>query len=125
MSGIVTIEDLLEELVGEMFSEQAEQVPQLIRRQPDGSVIVSGGAPIREVNRELDIELPDEGNWTTVAGLWLALAGHIPSQGETIELPNGLVLGEVVECLAATGFAPYASAATAREPEPSRRRRRK
>ncbi|MBI5509124.1 MAG: hypothetical protein HY903_10255 [Deltaproteobacteria bacterium] len=96
MSGIVTIEDLLEELVGEMFSEHAEQVPQLVRRQPDGSAIVSGVAPIREVNRELDIELPDEGDWTTVAGLCLALAGHIPSQGETIKLPNGLVL-EVVD----------------------------
>lgn len=96
MSGIVTIEDLLEELVGEMFSEHAEQVPQLVRRQPDGSAIVSGVAPIREVNRELDIELPDGGDWTTVAGLCLALAGHIPSQGETIKLPNGLVL-EVVD----------------------------
>ena len=96
MSGIVTIEDLLEELVGEMFSEHAEQVPQLVRRQPDGSAIVSGVAPIREVNRELDIELADEGDWTTVAGLCLALAGHIPSQGETIKLPNGLLL-EVVD----------------------------
>jgi putative hemolysin len=96
MSGIVTIEDLLEELVGEMFSEHVETVPQLIRRQPDGSAIVAGVAPIREVNRELGIGLPEEGAWTTVAGLCLAAAGHIPSQGEIIKLPNGLVL-EVVD----------------------------
>lgn len=96
MSGIVTIEDLLEELVGEMFNEHAEHVPQLVRRQPDGSAIVSGVAPIREVNRELDLALPDEGDWTTVAGLCLALAGRIPNQGETIKLPNGIVL-EVID----------------------------
>lgn len=96
MSGIVTIEDLLEELVGEMFSEHAEQGPQSIRREPDGSAVIAGTAPIREVNRELGIELPEEGDWTTVAGLCLAVAGRIPSQGETIQLPNGIVL-EIVD----------------------------
>lgn len=95
-SGIVTIEDLLEELVGEMFNEHAEQGPQLVRREPDGSVLIAGMAPLRDVNRALGIELPEEGDWTTVAGLCLAFSGRIPSEGEAITLPNGLVL-EVVD----------------------------
>jgi magnesium and cobalt exporter, CNNM family len=89
LAGIVTIEDLVEELVGDIFSEHTRQVPQLIRKQEDGSAIVAGGTPIRQVNRELGIELPEEGDYTTLAGLSLALAGKVPSLGEMLPLPNG------------------------------------
>lgn len=95
-SGIVTMEDLLEELVGEIFSEHEREPQQLIRREPDGSAIVNGSAPIREVNRELDIELPDEGPWTTVAGLCLARFGRMPNVKDWTDLPNGIRL-EVLE----------------------------
>ena len=98
-SGIVTMEDLVEELTGEIFSEYVAHVPKLIREEPDGSALVSGAAPIREINRALDIELPEEGDWTTLAGLCLALAGKIPSAGEVLQLPDGLSL-EIVEASA-------------------------
>jgi magnesium and cobalt exporter, CNNM family len=88
-SGIVTIEDLIEELVGDIFSEHARQVPQLVRKEADGAALVNGTAPIRHVNRLLGAELPEEGDYTTVAGLSLALAGKVPSVGEVLELPNG------------------------------------
>jgi len=96
IAGIVTMEDLLEELVGEIFSEHVKEVPQLIENQADGSVIVSGMTSIREINRVLGIELPEEGAWTTVAGLVLAMSGRIPPAGELVTVPNGITL-EVVE----------------------------
>lgn len=96
VAGIVTIEDLLEELVGEIFSEHSQPPPQMIRVEPDGSVLINGAAPVREVNRELGLGLPEEGDWTTIAGLCLAIAGRIPAQGEIVRLPHGLQL-EIVD----------------------------
>jgi len=96
MEGIVTMEDLVEELVGEIFSEHVTQVPEMIRRDADGTVLVSGATPIRDVNRALDLNLPEEEGWNTIAGLCLALAGHIPQAGETITGPSGLPI-EIVD----------------------------
>jgi putative hemolysin len=92
MAGIVTMEDLVEELVGEIFSEHVAEAPRLIRKEADGSAVVSGTAPIREINRALGVELPEDGPWTTVAGLYLALTGRIPNSGEVLTLSNGVVL---------------------------------
>lgn len=95
-SGIVTLEDLVEELVGKIFNERVEEVPQLIKRTGDGAAIVSGAAHVRDVNRELGIELPEDGEWTTVAGLCLAHSGRIPSAGEIVDVGKGIRL-EIVE----------------------------
>lgn len=96
MAGIVTVEDLLEELVGEIFSEQDEPVPDVVRRNPDGSALVQAIAPIREVNRALDLDLPEGDGWTTVAGLCIHLAGRIPEKGARLETADRTVL-EVIE----------------------------
>ena len=56
------MEDSLEELVGEIFSEHVSLVPQLIKKEPDGSAVVSGSTAIRVVKRTLGIELPENGN---------------------------------------------------------------
>lgn len=95
MSGIVTLEDLLEELVGEMFSEHASRALHTIVPQADGSALVSGTAPLREIHRALDVELPDDGSWKTVAGLFLAQSGRMPKPGEKVII--GDVELEVVE----------------------------
>jgi putative hemolysin len=92
VSGIVTFEDLVEELVGEIFSEHTQKVPQLITAENGGTAIVNGATPIREINRALGVELPEEGDYTTVAGLSLALAGKVPSMGDVLSLPNGVTL---------------------------------
>jgi putative hemolysin len=89
-AGIVTLEDLLEELVGDIASEHSGDEPQDIKKQPDGSAIVNGLAHVRDVNRELGIELPEDGPWTTVAGLCLAVAGRIPTTGESLEIAKGV-----------------------------------
>jgi putative hemolysin len=89
MSGIVTIEDLTEELVGEIFSEHDPHVPQLVASEADGSYTVAGMATIREINRALRVGLPTDGEWNTVNGLCVALAGHIPVVGERLVTAKG------------------------------------
>jgi len=95
LKGLVTLEDLLEELVGEMFSEHAA-AESPVRREPDGSLRVGGGALVRELNREHALALPESPAWTTVAGLCIALTGAIPGRGACVTIPGGTVL-EVLE----------------------------
>jgi putative hemolysin len=92
VAGVVTLEDLVEELVGDIFSEHSRHVPQLIEKEAGGSVIVSGAAPIREINRSFAVDLPENGDWSTVAGLAMALAGRVPSVGDVLPLGNGVTL---------------------------------
>ncbi|HEY3595594.1 MAG TPA: hemolysin family protein [Polyangiaceae bacterium] len=96
MCGLVTLEDLLEELVGEFFSEHSRAAPELIQHELGGAALVSGTAPVREVNRELGLELPESSSYSTIAGLSLALAGRMPSVGDKIVVPRQAVL-EIVE----------------------------
>lgn len=96
MSGIVTMEDLVEELVGDIAGEHEPPAPEPIRRQPDGSVLVQADTPVREVSWQLDIDLPEGERWTTMAGLCLELAGRIPEAGERFSVPGGIEI-EVVD----------------------------
>lgn len=96
MEGIITMEDLVEELVGEIFSEHVGHEPELFRREAGGTVLLDGAAPVRDVNRSLDLGLPEDEAWNSVAGLCLATAGRIPAPGERIPIEGGLVL-EVVD----------------------------
>ena len=79
--GIVTLEDILEEIVGEIDDEHDLPVTGL-RRQNDGSYIVDGTVTIRDINRELGWSLPDE-EATTIAGLVLHEARLIPNVGQS------------------------------------------
>ncbi|MBI2373471.1 MAG: HlyC/CorC family transporter [Deltaproteobacteria bacterium] len=99
LAGLVTIEDLVEELVGDIFDEHVRRIPDTIVREPSGAVRVNGSVAVREVNRELELDLPEDGTFTTIAGLCLSLAGRIPSVGERFPLPSGLTL-EVAEATA-------------------------
>ncbi len=95
LSGIVTLKDLMEELVGEIFSEY--DTPEItFRKEPDGSVLVNGDVPIRELNRALSLELPEGESWTTVGGLATMLAGSIPATGARLTAEDGTRL-EVLE----------------------------
>lgn len=76
--GLVTLEDILEEIVGEIADEHDIELPGL-NPQADGSVIVDGSVPIRDLNRATDWELPDE-EATTIAGLVIHEAKMIPEE---------------------------------------------
>ena len=86
LQGLVTLEDILEEIVGEIEDEHDLAI-EGVRRQPDGSVIVDGAVAIRELNRALDWDLPDE-HAVTVAGLVIHEAQTIPDPGQTFLLHN-------------------------------------
>jgi Mg2+/Co2+ transporter CorB len=81
LQGLVTLEDILEEIVGEIEDEH-DLVAHGVRRQPDGSVTVEGAVSIRDLNRAMDWTLPDE-DAVTVAGLIIHEAQAIPDAGQT------------------------------------------
>jgi len=81
VEGLVTLEDILEEIVGDITDEHDVAVPG-VRRQPDGSVNVDGAVPIRDLNRVMEWNLPDE-EATTIAGLVIHEARSIPEIGQS------------------------------------------
>ena len=82
-AGLVTLEDLIEELVGEIVDEYDVEEPQL-ERLPNGDVRVTSRMLIDELNDLLDVEWPSE-DWDSVGGLVFNLLGHPAAEGETVE----------------------------------------
>jgi putative hemolysin len=95
LSGLVTVEDLIEELVGDIMSED-DVVEQYFVREPQGTLLVQGWAAVRKVNRDLHLDLPVGKDRTTIAGLCMSLAQAIPQAGERLRTDNGTVL-EIIE----------------------------
>lgn len=83
-AGIVTIEDLIEELVGEIVDEHDTEEA-MVEVADDGSLLVDARLAVEELSELIGVELPDEG-WDTVGGLVLGLAGRVPHEAETFEV---------------------------------------
>jgi CBS domain containing-hemolysin-like protein len=94
-AGLVTLEDLIEELVGEIVDEYDVEEPN-IEPLPGGDVRVNGRMPVDEVNELTHAELP-EGDWDTVAGLMFNFLGHVPTEGETVECNGHRLRAEKVQ----------------------------
>jgi CBS domain containing-hemolysin-like protein len=93
-AGLVTLEDLIEELVGEIVDEfDVEEPP--VERLASGEIRVSGRMVVSEVNDLLDANLPS-GAWDTVGGLVFDLLGHVPIEGETVETDGVRLIAERV-----------------------------
>ena len=85
-TGIVTLEDIVEQIVGEIQDEH-DRTPATVEQLPDGSYWVGGRTHIDELNEALDWSLPKHG-YETVAGLVLATLHRIPRMGEVLQLPG-------------------------------------
>jgi CBS domain containing-hemolysin-like protein len=88
MEGIITLEDLLEEIVGEIDDEYDEEVRSQIVKEANGVYLLAGMLTVRDANRQLGLHLPENAGYTTLAGFLLARAGRLLQQGETVEYEN-------------------------------------
>lgn len=92
-AGIATIEDMLEEIVGNITDEFDEEDQQIVLL-PDGDYLVSGDTPLSDIEDVLDIDLPDE-DYDTIAGFIIHLLDRIPDESETPEVTYGNVVVKV------------------------------
>ena len=95
IAGIVSLEDCLEELVGEIVDE-FDQEEQEIRRMPNGDYLVVGKASVGDVNDLLDIRIPDD-DWDTIAGFVFNMLEHVPAPGEFVDHDGWRFAAETVE----------------------------
>jgi magnesium and cobalt exporter, CNNM family len=95
IAGLITLEDCLEELVGEIVDEyDIEELA--VQRLPNGDYLVDGGIQVEELNELLDIHIPDE-EWDTVGGFLFGTLEHVPEHGEAVEFDGWRFAAEEVE----------------------------
>ncbi|NIN72630.1 MAG: DUF21 domain-containing protein [Gemmatimonadetes bacterium] len=93
--GLVTLEDLIEEIVGEIYDEYDEARP-IFTTTPSGQPLIDGGAPIDEVNEKYELELPEE-DYDTLGGFILGELGHVPKRGDVVRVPSAELVVERVD----------------------------
>lgn len=97
VEGIITLEDLLEEIVGDISDEHDEEVNEQISEEKDGSYTLDGGLAVRDLNRRLKLSLPESEAYTTIAGFLMTEAGHVLQPGEQVKHDGLLFYVERVE----------------------------
>ena len=95
ISGLVTLEDCLEELVGEIVDEYDTDVPNVVRL-PTGGYLVDGGMAVSDLNELLDTRIPDD-DWDTIAGFFFNTLGEVPEPGDSIEHDGWQFVAEEVD----------------------------
>lgn len=89
IEGIVTLEDLLEEIVGEISDEYDEEVREQIVAE-SGSYVLDGMLAVRNANQKLGLKLPEDEGYTTIGGFLMAQAGRVPAAGDTVNYDGGV-----------------------------------
>ena len=84
VEGIITLEDLLEEIVGDISDEHDDETGEQIHKQPDGSYVLDGSLAVRDLNRRLKLNLPVDESYTTIAGFLMSESGHVLNAGEAV-----------------------------------------
>ena len=85
VEGIITLEDLLEEIVGDISDEHDEEVNEQITQAGERWYVLDGALAVRDLNRRLKTDLPESEAYTTIGGYLMSVAGHVLQPGETIE----------------------------------------
>lgn len=96
LAGIVTLEDLLEEIVGEINDEYDEEIASQIVRV-EGGYLIDGMLAVRDANRRLGLKLPEDESYTTIAGFLTSQAGHLLRNGEVVEYDGASFTVDQVE----------------------------
>jgi CBS domain containing-hemolysin-like protein len=96
LEGIVTLEDLLEEIVGDINDEFDEEVRSQIVKE-DGTYVLDGMLAVRDANRRLKLQIPEDGAYNTLAGFILQQLGRLPEPGETVEFDGARFIVERIE----------------------------
>jgi CBS domain containing-hemolysin-like protein len=89
LEGIITLEDLLEEIVGDISDEHDEEVNEQIVPLEENKYVLAGGLAVRDLNRRLKLSLPESEGYTTIAGFLMTEAGHVLKPGDKVNY-NGL-----------------------------------
>lgn len=87
IQGLISVEDILEEIVGDFTTSMSPSLAEEVTRQPDGTLLIEGSANIREINKALNLSLPEEGA-RTINGLLLEELGDIPTLNTLVTVGN-------------------------------------
>jgi CBS domain containing-hemolysin-like protein len=87
-AGLATLEDILEELVGEIDDEYDQPPTPTIARIDENTLLVDARVPVHSINEELAVALPDEGDYDTIGGFVFSTLGKIPARGEEFTHAN-------------------------------------
>lgn len=90
LEGIITLEDLLEEIVGDISDEHDEEVNEQITEVDNHTFVLAGGLAVRDLNRRLKTSVPESETYTTIGGFLMTEAGHVLKPGEVVTY-DGLV----------------------------------
>ena len=89
IEGILTLEDLLEEIVGEISDEYDKEVKEQITAE-QGTYVLDGMLAVRNANQHLGLEIPEDEGYTTIAGFLMARAGRVLAEGDTVKSDRGV-----------------------------------